>query len=292
MAAMFEDSQRWVEMELLVTVKAYPSVSTKYGEAICVAGVRLDIAAPEWVRLFPVPYRDLPEHQQFEKYQLIRLRARRHSTDARRETWRPDVDSIQCGEKLPPGGPWTARRVVVEPLLGPTACELMRSRTGGGSGPSLGLIRPNRVLGVRVSRETEWSPGQRSALGQGNLLTSKSTLEKPGHSFSYRYQCEEPDCKGHSQKIVDWELGEAYRSWPGTGDQLVEAIRCKWHDVMCAEHRETFFFIGDQHKRPGKFLVLGTFYPERRPNENQLVLDVGGRLELRGALLAGSDNGA
>jgi hypothetical protein len=30
-------------MEVLVTVKAYPSVSTKYGEAICVAGIRVAV---------------------------------------------------------------------------------------------------------------------------------------------------------------------------------------------------------------------------------------------------------
>ena len=31
---------------------------------------------------------------------------------------------------------------------------------------------------------------------------------------------------------------------------------------MCAEDRETMFFVGDQHRWPGQFLVLGTFYPE------------------------------
>jgi len=31
----------------MVTVKAYPTVSTKYGEAICVAGVPLDTPWPE-----------------------------------------------------------------------------------------------------------------------------------------------------------------------------------------------------------------------------------------------------
>lgn len=30
----------WVEMTVLVTVKAYPSVSMKYGEAVCVAGTQ------------------------------------------------------------------------------------------------------------------------------------------------------------------------------------------------------------------------------------------------------------
>ncbi len=43
---------------------------------------------------------------------------------------------------------------------------------------------------------------------------------------------------------------------------------------MCAQNREPLFFVGDQLRRPGKFLVLGAFYPERRPDENQLTLDL------------------
>jgi len=264
----------WVRMRVLVTVKAYLSISTKYGEAICVAGIRLDTAAAEWVCLFPVGYRDLPFQKRFQKYEVITLDARKHSTDQRGETWRPNVDSIQRGEVIPSGGPWLARRRHVEPLIGPTMCELHRGRKGGGAGPSLGLVRPARVRGIRVTLESEWSPGQQGTVGQGNLLTTKAELVKPAHAFSYSYICQEPGCKGHVQKIVDWELGEAYRSWAPSGDELVEAVKRKWLDEMCAEKREPLFFVGDQHRYPGQFLVLGTFYPERRPNENQLSFEL------------------
>ncbi len=182
-------------MRVLVTVKAYPSISTRYGEAICVAGVRLDTPAPEWVRLFPVKYRDLPFERQFKKYEVITLDAQKHSTDQRIETWRPNVDSIKRGEVIRAGGPWTARRRLVEPLAGPTMCELARGRMGGAGGVSLGLIRPARVRGIRVSLESAWSVNQQATAGQGNLLTSKTELVKPGHAFSYSYVCEEPGCK-------------------------------------------------------------------------------------------------
>jgi hypothetical protein len=260
-----------MEMEVLVTVKAYPTVSTKYGEAVCVAGVRLDTPEPEWVRLFPVRFRDLPQHQQFKKYEVIRLRAHRHSTDKRRETWRPEVDSIERGEVVPAGGHWPARRALLEPLLGPTMCELHRGRKGGADAPSLGLIRPARIRGIRVREEDAWSVGQQATVGQGNLLTNKTDLVQPGHAFSYSYVCEEPDCKGHKQKIVDWEIGEVYRSWPQQGQELIDAIKEQWLDFMCADKREPYFFVGDQHTRPGQFLVLGTFYPELVPNAAQLT---------------------
>ena len=164
----------WTRIEVLVTVKAYPSISTKYGEAICVAGVRLDSAKLQWVRLFPVPFRDLPLSKQFGKYEIITLRACRHSTDRRAETWRPDVEPIERGPMLPAGGAWLARRPHLEPLIGPTMCDLHPGRKGGGAGPSLGLVRPARIRSIRVEPESEWSPGQLGVAGQQNLLTHKS----------------------------------------------------------------------------------------------------------------------
>ena len=260
-------------VELLVTVKAYPSISTKYGEAICVAGVRLDTPEPEWVRLFPVRFRELPKQQRFRKYEVIRVLAQKHSTDTRAETWRPQQDSFEkILPQVPPRGAWLERRRYVEPLIGPSMCELRQGRSANGSGPSLGLIRPRRVVSVLVRDEAEWSIGQRATVGQGNLLSSKSDLEKPGHAFSYSYECETAGCRGHKQKIVDWELGEAYRSWMRQGRNPVESIKGKWHDMMCDRKRELMFFVGDQHKFPGNFLVLGTFYPEHRPVEDQLPL--------------------
>jgi hypothetical protein len=153
-------------------------------------------------------------------------------------------------------------------------CALHRGRKGGGDGPSLGIIRPARVRAIRVGVESAWSEGQLGTVGQGNLLTTKVELVKPGHAFSYSYLCEEHGCKGHIQKIVDWELGEAYRSWPQQGDTLLEALRGHWLDYMCADKREPLFFVGDQHTRPGQFLVLGTFYPERRADEAQLAFEL------------------
>jgi hypothetical protein len=265
---------QWQRIRMLVTVKAYPSISTKYGEAICVAGVRLDTPTPQWARLFPVRFRDLPFEQRFAKYEVIELEACQHSTDKRVETWRPNVDTIVRVGKVPAGGIWAQRRAHLEPLMGPTMCGLHRGRKGGTDGPSLGLIRPTRVRGIKVSEEPAWSEGQRGTVGQGNLLTEKTELVKAGHAFSYSYVCEEPGCKGHEQKIVDWELGEAYRSWSETGDDLIAAIKRRWRDDMCAEHREPLFFVGDQHRFPGQFLVLGTFYPERRPDANQLSFEL------------------
>jgi hypothetical protein len=261
-----------IELELMVAVKAYPSISQTYGEAVCVAGVRLDTPKPEWVRLYPVRYRELPVEKQFKKYEVIRLRARKHSSDRRRESFRPDEDSIQRLRSLPAGAHWPMRRQLVEPLIGPTMCELGAGRRGGAEGPSLGLVRPARVSRLQLRPAEEWSLGQKATAGQGNLLTEKTELEKLPFTFAYEWTCQEPRCKGHLQSIADWELSEAYRSWQRKGYDPVAAIRSRWLDEICAASRETYFFVGDQHQRPGKFLVLGTFYPKPAPHRGQLTL--------------------
>jgi hypothetical protein len=265
----------WEEMELLITVKAYPSVSMKYGEAVCVAGIRLDTTQPRWVRLFPVGFRDLPPEQRFGKYDVITLRAQRHTTDRRAESYRPDLTSIRVGQHLPAGGPWKSRRRWVDPLIGPTMCELHRARKGGGDGMSLAVVRPRRVIDIVVRDAEPWTHGQLATLNQASLLTEpKGNLEKPAHSFAYRWECEDPACKIHTQGIADWELGQAYRAWRRMGYDVIDAIRRRWLDDICNDRRETMFFVGDQHKRPGQFMVLGAFYPEYEPRADQLTLEL------------------
>lgn len=267
-------TSEWVEMDLVVTVKAYPNVSQSHGEAVCVAGVRIDSPEPEWVRLFPVNYRDMPEENRFAKWDVIRVQVSKHSTDRRAESWRPNTDSVQRLGSIPAGGHWPARRQIVDPLIGPTMCELNRGREGGAPGPSRGLGRGEHVLKLDVSESDDWTPAQLLRLDQTSLLADKPRLEKPGHRFAYQWLCAEPDCRGHNQGIVDWELGQAYRHWQRQGYDPLAEIPRKWLEEICADDRETFFFVGDQHRWPGLFLVLGAFWPRFAPDANQLQLAV------------------
>lgn len=78
-------------LRLLVTVKAYPSVSTKYNELVCCAGIT---EARQWVRLYPVPYRDLPNHTQFQKYDIVEVICDRR--EAHKDN-RPEADDYARG---------------------------------------------------------------------------------------------------------------------------------------------------------------------------------------------------
>jgi hypothetical protein len=73
---------------ILITVKTYPTPSMSYTETVCVAGV--DVATGEWVRLYPVPFRDLPGYQQFSKYSIVEVDVRKHTSDPRPGSHDPD----------------------------------------------------------------------------------------------------------------------------------------------------------------------------------------------------------
>jgi hypothetical protein len=72
--------------KILITVKTYPTLSKKYGETVCTAGVRAD---GSWIRIYPVPFRRLEEEEQYKKFDWIETDFIRGRSDPRPETHHP-----------------------------------------------------------------------------------------------------------------------------------------------------------------------------------------------------------
>ena len=53
------------EMRVLITVKTHPIPSSKYDELVCTAGVT---ETGDFVRLYPINFRDLSYDKQYKKY--------------------------------------------------------------------------------------------------------------------------------------------------------------------------------------------------------------------------------
>lgn len=81
---------------ILVTVKTYPTLSTKYGETVCTAGIRED---GTWVRIYPVPFRRLHEKERYRKYDWLECQLVRRSSDPRPESFTP----MDRGQLVPVG---------------------------------------------------------------------------------------------------------------------------------------------------------------------------------------------
>ena len=128
--------------KVLITVMTYPHPSKRYQETVCTAGITEE---SEWLRLYPVYYRYQPPKQQYRKYQRIevRLQPRSYRNDQRKESRKPDIDSIRIlGDPLPTAQNWAERRRIVDGLPHHTLLELRRlyerDRT------SLGIVRTAR----------------------------------------------------------------------------------------------------------------------------------------------------
>lgn len=258
---LFRNAQR---IKVMVTVKAYPQVSKKYTETVCVAGIRLDTDEPRHVRLFPVPFRDMEQGQQFNKYDIIELDAVQHESDKRPESMRPDLQSLRIIGHASSDNGWRDRAHHVRPLVVQSLCEIKRRQQAEGT--SLGVFRPKSVDDFRLEPAEAWTSHQEMLADQGHLWDpERKRLEKPPFKFMYRFRCDDTTCKGHRMGIIDWEVGAAFFSWRAKyGDaEIASRMRGKWLDEVASTKRDLHFFVGNQEQYPKTFMLLGVFWPPR-----------------------------
>jgi hypothetical protein len=269
-------------IDFLPVVKAYPAVSKRYGEVACIAGVQFRDTGPlsrpevEWIRLFPVPFRDLESDQQFAKYQPITVRVENHSSDSRPETRRPDRESIEVtGSTIPAKGDWLGRRPYIEPLMVSSMCEIQRCREDGRT--SLGIFRPAEILGLDIEsidvdkEKEELAKTMARREAQGSLLKGGEIDEKAEllgaldlipYRFKLKYRCDDSKCQGHAQSIVDWEILQFYRHVRQKPD-WEEIVRRRVLDEVCGPDRDLALIVGNQHQHENAFLVLGFWWPKK-----------------------------
>jgi hypothetical protein len=259
------DNAHAVEMDVLITVKAYPNPSTKYTETVCVAGIRVDIEPHEWVRLYPVPFRLLPKELQFKKYDIVRLRAVKPRSDSRPESYSPIHDSVKVIDYIARGSNWDERMPILKAVEIGSMCELKQLQAYNGT--SLGFFKPHEILDFTVTpTRANWDDGQMATLGQGNLFCEvRPTLEKIPYDFRYVYRCDESSCNGHEMLMIDWELAQLYRrtNYMKSETERLQAVRTRWLDEICSEKRDTYFYAGNMAAHHGSFVLLGAAYPRK-----------------------------
>ena len=259
------------KVKILITIKTYPIPSSKYDELVCTAGVK---ETGEFVRLYPINFRDLPFSQQYRKYQWIEVSAKRHGTrDVRKESYRPDSDTIRVlGEPLKSNpGNWGLRARYALARRARSLEELKAQNAIDGT--SLGVFRPKRVRDLVISPDTtEWKPSFRAALKQARLWETRRRSKEPPRKipfkFHYLFDCDDSRCNGHRMMIEDWEVGALFWRLVDEGkshENAAEAVRAKFLDELCADDKDTHFFVGTILAHPRSWVVIGVFYPKREP---------------------------
>src|SRR5208283_4284239 len=100
-----------IKERVLVTVKTYPTLSRKYGETVCTAGIRRD---GTWVRIYPVPFRRLDESEQYKKFDWLECELIKNSEDPRPESFRPaDVNQLYPVGHVDTSDNWRERRNLI-----------------------------------------------------------------------------------------------------------------------------------------------------------------------------------
>jgi hypothetical protein len=250
---------------MVPVVKAYPALLGNSKEVVCVAGFQTEILTPpKWIRLFPVPYRDLDIEKQFAKWQMLTIDVVKTSKDRRPESFLPLIDSIKLGRSVKE----PERRSIVDSLSHSSMCELIRKQQIDGT--SLGIVRPRKVLDLLIEPQDpgaiEKHKTRASSISSQPKLFGKSLnpLEIIPHRFLYSYLCDDHTCNGHKQGIIDWEIGAAYRNWRTKYPiDFIDRIKKKWLDEMCGPSKDTVFFVGNMHQHPSSFLILGVYWPKK-----------------------------
>ncbi|RJO67438.1 MAG: hypothetical protein C4523_09535 [Myxococcales bacterium] len=248
---------------VLVTIKTYPQPSRSHQELVCTAGVLDD---GSFIRLYPVNFRYRPYWQWYKKYEWIEAEVEKNQDDPRRESYRPNLETIHpTGEWIDTKKNWAKRKPYVLPLVSRSMEELRERQEA--ENVSLGIIKPKEISALIVEPdEPDWKPKHQELFRQLKLFgPEQKTLEKIPFKFSYKFTCDDPRCNGHQMMIEDWELGQLYlsmRDKHGGPEIAAEKVRQKFYDQMCAADRDTYFFVGTV-ARYGTWIVLGVFWPKR-----------------------------
>jgi len=254
----------WIKKRALITVRTYPTPSSKSVEASCTAGVT---DSGEWIRLFPIPYRLMAEERRFEKWHWIEVEALKASSDSRPESFKVNQDSVVIGDYVNTKEAWQQRRQLLEPLRRSSMCRIQRELDERGA-PTLGFFRPFEIkrLVIEPASQPDWTKEEKVILQQrGDLFqrAPEQLLEKIPLEFRYEFRCGDVDCKSHTMMCTDWEMMQAYRKWRRKyGDEWEKKFRQRFETEMIHKN-QTHFFVGTLHQHPKNWIIVGLLYPPK-----------------------------
>lgn len=264
---------------ILITVKTYPTLSKKYAELVCTAGVT---ESGEWRRLYPVRFRQLYEGQKYGKYQWVEAELEKSDSDGRPESYKIIRNSLSAiGSPLSPGNNWRARReafldkVEIHEDMGELIKRAHRNEL------SLAAFRPKRFMQfIAEPTEREWDAGKLALLEkqkqQLHLFDDEETVarqfevvRKLPYKFSYQFE----DSLGKKSKLMieDWEVGALYWNClkKSGGDEEAALIKVRekyWEKFVLSGRHNLALVLGttlEHHnkKSPNPFVIISVFYP-------------------------------
>lgn len=265
--------------KILITVKTYPTLSKKYAELVCTAGVT---ETGQWRRLYPVRFRQLYAEQKYQKYQWVEAEIEQSNTDNRPESYKILHDSLKAiGDPLPTKSNWATRREVFLNKI--EVYDDLTDLIGRAHRNELSIaaFRPKRYLKfIHESVEREWNANKLAQLEnqkrQLHLFDDEETVarqfevvKKLPYKFSYQFK----DSKGKKSKLMieDWEIGALYwnclKASNGDENSAVDKVREKyWGKFVQSGNHDLTLVLGttlEHHRKKTQnpFVIISVFYP-------------------------------
>lgn len=252
----------WEKKKVLITVKAYPERSKKYGVVACTVGLTEE---GEWIRLYPITL-DVFSENKLRKYDWIEVECKKAEEKlGRKESYKIRDGSLKIIDRSLSLGKvkgrvnWSERNKLILKHAAPSLEYLQgkfeEDRT------SIGLIKPVEVMDFYKKGELQIYKDSK-AFQQAFFGTSMPVVEDIPHIFGYRFRCAGcAEGKEHNIQSEDWELFESYRSWGlkyGDVNVLWDKLYQKYFVEML--EKDFYFYVGTFSQYP-TWLIIGLYYP-------------------------------
>ena len=260
--------------KILITVKTYPTLSSKHDELVCTAGVT---EGGEWIRLYPVPFRKLEFDKQYKKYQWVELEVEKRTQDPRPESYKPlNIDQMVKGGYVDTKDNWSLRKSLVLKNVYDDTDKLIAANKND-SGLSLAVFKPTEIVDFTIEPcDKEWDKKKlnkiKARANQLDLFGEKSdNIFEVVRKLPYRFKYKFKDINGKESHIMveDWELGQLFwNCLSKNGDD--ESVACKKVKQKYLEEfreKDLYFYMGTTRQFDGwsknPFLIIGVFYPPK-----------------------------
>lgn len=265
--------------KVLISVKTYPTLSTKYNELVCTAGF---LENGDWVRIYPLPFRGLEENQKYKKWQWVELNLGRNTSDTRPESYKVlNLESLKIISQLDTQKNWFKRKEIVNKGNIYHDLNVLIRKANTENSLSLATFKPTKILDFMVEKaDKKWNAEKLAILQaksqQFSLFQTEDEVKKAleladklPYKFSYKF--EDINGKQSTLMIEDWEIGALYwnclKSCAGDEDKAVQQVKEKY--LGFAKNCDILLFLGTTQKYHGwasnPFVIIGVFYPKIEP---------------------------
>jgi hypothetical protein len=263
---------------IFIVVKTYPTISKKYAELVCTAGIQED---GSWIRLYPLPFRKLDIEQKFQKYTWVNIDVEKNENDFRPETYRVlNMNSIIV-EEIPKNKntPWNYRKEIIfkNKKIYTSIHELIDlAKT---EKISLAIFKPAKIIDFVIEQTDRDWPKEKMEILQSEstqlslfqspeqVANEFKVVNKVPYKFSYHFK----DKRGIESTLMieDWEIGMLYFHCleRANGDECaaIEKVKEKYFKSFLS--RDMYFFLGTTKQfhniAPNPFIIIGVFYPPK-----------------------------